>query len=74
MPRYCPRLKRFTDLCPGKLQRCASCNELKKNCFDYELSETDAFFFFFCSSLSHSLLLSNSIAIQLKCTIQTFSN
>ena len=40
--------KRFTDLCPGKLQRCASCNELKKKkLFGLRMPETDAFFFFF---------------------------
>ena len=48
----------------------------KKSCLDYECLKLmrSFFFFFFCSSLSNSLLRSNSIAIQLKCTIQTFSN
>ena len=43
MARYCPSGSLICHS-PGKLQRCASCNELKKSCFDYELSETDTFF------------------------------
>ena len=62
--RYAQMLsKRFTDLCPGKPQRCASCTELNKRLFRLRTVWNWCVLFFFLS-LSHYLLLSNSIAIR----------